>query len=166
MHRIPVTVVEVTRTHLALSSVIVVDVQGLMKCAERILRPEAPQDWNEVRQLIRGGELLPDWYDDWVAGERDQLHQLRLVALEVASDNLLNEGRYAEATTSALAAVTADPLRESARRLLIRSHLGAGNLAEALRQYAVFRARLEHDLGLEPSRQMKELAQMLRDDDT
>jgi SARP family transcriptional regulator, regulator of embCAB operon len=57
-----------------------------------------------------------------------------------------------------LAAVTTDPLRESARRLLISTYLDAGNEAEALRQYADFRSRLEREVGLEPSFRMLDLA--------
>ena len=163
MHRLPATLVEATRTHLALSPVMVVDVQELTTCAERVFGREAPPDREEVERLVRGGEILPDWYDDWIIEERERLHQLRLLALEETADNLLRTGRYAEAATSALAAVTTEPLRESARRLLIRSHFCSGNIAEAFRQYAVFRARLARDLGLEPSRQMEDLVESWRD---
>jgi Bacterial transcriptional activator domain len=57
----------------------------------------------------------------------------------------------------AIAAVHADPLRDSATRVLIRSYLASGNPAEALRQFRSFRVRLARDLGLEPSLQMLEL---------
>jgi len=106
---------------------------------------------------LKPGELLPDWYDDWVLQERERLRQLRLLALEAAGERLLETGRRSEASIVALAAVCADPLRETAYRLLIRSHLAAGNLAEAVRQFGIFRARLWRELGLEPSAEIVEL---------
>ena len=44
----------------------------------------------------------------------------------------------------------AEPLRESAHRVLIDAHVGAGNRGEALRQFRVCRALLERELGLPP----------------
>ena len=64
------------------------------------------------------GELLPDWYDDWVLLEAENWRQLRLHALEVLAGLLTAAGRYGDAAAAALAAVRADPLRESAHAAL------------------------------------------------
>jgi DNA-binding SARP family transcriptional activator len=56
-----------------------------------------------------------------------------------------------------LAAVAAEPLRESAHRLLIQGHLAEGNLAEAVRQYDFYRTLLSRELGIEPSPTIKRL---------
>jgi len=155
--RLPGTVVESTSTHVALARSVHVDVRDVASTAERILQRVGPPDADDVDILARAGELLPDWYDDWILEERDQLAQRRLVALEVACEKLLGEARYREATVAALAAVRSDPLRESAQRLLIRSYLQDGNVAGALHQFATFRTQLGRRLGLEPSPQMLEL---------
>ncbi len=55
----------------------------------------------DVQPLL--GELLPDWYDDWVLAERETLRLRRIAALEHLADELLGRGRYAQATEAALA---------------------------------------------------------------
>jgi DNA-binding SARP family transcriptional activator len=57
----------------------------------------------------------------------------------------------------------AEPLRESAHRILIRIHLAEGNSAEALAQYHRFRALLHDELGLEPSAEMRALVAAVTD---
>jgi DNA-binding SARP family transcriptional activator len=136
-----------------------VDARELELAAERVLHNGPGPASSDVDSLVRAAELLPDWYDDWVLQERERLRQLRLLALEAEADALIRTRRYSEATIVALAAVGSDPLRESACRLLMRAYLGEGNVAEALRQFARFRAALRNDLGLEPSPQMQALVQ-------
>jgi DNA-binding SARP family transcriptional activator len=58
-------------------------------------------------------------------------------------------------------AIADDPLRESARRTLIRVHLAQGNIHDALSQYATYRDILRDDLGLDPSPQMAALIEGL-----
>lgn len=157
MPGLSVPLVEITSTHVALAELVGVDARELEEAAERVLQGSTPPAPKDVKQLAHAGELLPDWYDDWILDERDHLAQLRLVALEMGGERLVQAARYPEATVAALAAVRTDPLRESAQRLLIRSYLGDGNVAGALRQFSVFRAQLGRGLGLEPSPQMLDL---------
>ena len=157
IRRVPEPVVEATSTHLALASSVAVDARELAASAERTLHHRNQLDSDDVERLAEAGELLPDWYDDWVLQRREQLRLLRLLALEAVCEELAAAGRHTEAAIAALAAVAADPLRESARRLLIGTCLGAGNRAEAVRQFVDFRARLQRELGLEPSPRMLDL---------
>lgn len=155
--RLPWRLVETTPTHVALASWVSVDAHELEACAEKVLTSEAQVTRREIATLVHGADLLPDWYEDWVVPERERLRQLRLLGLEAVAEELLASERAPEATVAALAVVGADPLRESAYRLLIRSYLRAGNVGEALRQFGLFRARLQHELGLEPSAQIRAL---------
>ena len=59
-----------------------------------------------------------------------------------------------ESIASGLAAVAAEPLRESAHRMVIRVHLLEGNIAEASRQYRAFARLLSDALGARPSPSM------------
>jgi DNA-binding SARP family transcriptional activator len=103
------------------------------------------------------GELLPDWYDDWVETERQRLRQLRLHALEAIAEQLLGQARYGQAIDACLLALRGDQLRESLHRLLMRIYVAEGNPHEALRQYRSYSSRLRREVGLDPSRQMSEL---------
>lgn len=105
-------------------------------------------------------DLLPDWDEHWLLVERERHRQLRLHTLEDLARHHLQTGRPLEATDCALVAVAADPLRESAQALLLRSHLAAGNRAMALIVYEQFRALLAAELGVEPS---AELTAVIRD---
>lgn len=102
-------------------------------------------------------DVLPDWYDDWVVLDRESYRQVRLHALEELCRSLRREGRYAAALRAGLAAVSAEPLRESAHRVLIETHLREGNVGEAVRQYRICHDHLARGLGLAPSRSLQEL---------
>lgn len=96
-------------------------------------------------------DLLPGWYDDWLVVDRERIRQLRLHALEALATRRMRAGQYAAALDAALAAVRADPLRESAHRCVIGAHIAEGNVAEALRQYEACRTLLAVELGIGPS---------------
>jgi DNA-binding SARP family transcriptional activator len=101
--------------------------------------------------------LLPACYDEWVLTERERFRQLRLHALEALCDRLTARGRYGEAIDAGLAAVCAEPLRESGHRAVIKAHLAEGNNAEARRQYETYRKVLRDELGVEPSPGLRDM---------
>jgi DNA-binding SARP family transcriptional activator len=48
-------------------------------------------------------------------------------------------------------AISAEPLRESAHRSLIKAHIAEGNLTEARRAYLAYRGLVQRELGVLPS---------------
>lgn len=96
-------------------------------------------------------DLLPDWTEDWLLVAREHFRQTRLHALEAVSRRLRDGGRLAAAMETAMMAVEAEPLRESAHRHVVGVHLAEGNVAEALRHYEFFRRMIRDELGLGPS---------------
>ena len=138
-----------TRTHLRLGEDIDVDVTKADSLARQLLSGGTSQACVDVKLLT--GELLPDWYDDWVIVERERLRQLCLNALEQLSASWLADGRLGLAVDAAYAAVAAEPLRETANRALVEAHLAAGNRMEAVNHYASYRKLLKEALGFEPS---------------
>jgi DNA-binding SARP family transcriptional activator len=102
-------------------------------------------------------DLLPGWYDDWVIFERERIRQRLLHALEALSQRLVAAGRWADAVEAAISAVSADPLRESANRVLIEAHLAEGNLVEAHRAYERYRDTVRRELGVEPGERLATL---------
>ena len=125
--------------------------------ARRVLDRTSPLEPDDVGALVAAGDLLPDWYEDWVVLERERFRQVRLHALEVLSARLAEVGPLGEAIDAAILAVTIEPLRETAHRAVIVLHLAEGNVGEAIRQFETYRSLLARDLGLEPSEQLTRL---------
>jgi DNA-binding SARP family transcriptional activator len=136
---------------LELNSDVQIDVREMVRTARILVYGAKSDSVREVDRKLFAYDLLPDWYEDWVTVERDQLRQLRLHALESLSDGLREEGRWGAAVDAAQAVVRADPLRESGYKLLIRAHLAEGNRAEAMRQFRVYQTVMRDELGLRPS---------------
>jgi len=102
-------------------------------------------------------DLLPDWYEEWAVLERERFRQVRLHVLERMCERLTDAGLHALAVLAGLAAVEAEPLRESAHRVVMRAYAAEGNAGEAIRQYRSCRDLLARELGVEPSPQMERL---------
>ena len=151
-------VIAATQSLLTLEDGIEVDVRNLVAFARRLTEAERLSktvDLDSVDQASLVGDLLPDWYDDWLHDEREGLRQTRLHALESLARALSTSGRHADAIQAALAAIRLEPLRESAHRTLIEIHLAEGNKSEACRQFQQCRQLLREELGVEPSDAMR-----------
>lgn len=149
--------VEATSTHLRLAPDVDVDLRRALAVAHRLLDGSADAADLDAGEEVLCGELLPDWYDEWLLFERERFRQVSLHALEAVAERLVHAGEVARALEAALSAVRSEPLRESAHRVLIRVHLAEGNRIEALRQYELCRRLLRDRLGVEPSSQLDEL---------
>jgi DNA-binding SARP family transcriptional activator len=155
-----IDLIESDKRSLRLRPGTVVDVSLVCDWATRLVDGSENQaDLCVVNLRNDAMELLPGWYDDWVILEREHIRQQLLHALEILSRRLVAAGRRAEAVETAISAVSADPLRESANRVLIEAHLAEGNLAEGLRAYERYRAMVRRELGVEPG---PELATLVR----
>jgi DNA-binding SARP family transcriptional activator len=164
LHEIDRDVVRVTFQELALADGVFVDIRDARLLAHRLLNEDTDGDSDLSDRAIStlSVDLLPDWYDDWAVAEAEEWRQLRLHALDALAERLTAGGRFADATSAALAAVKAEPLRETAHAALIRVYLAEGNRAEALAAYEQYRAMLDSELGLEPTALIRSLIEDLR----
>lgn len=159
--------IESSLQHLWLAPEVEVDLHIAAGLAQRLLdksvppaRPDAAEQLDCLHASARrqlSGDLLPDWCDDWVLMERERFHQMRLHALEVLAEQLIEHRQYGGAVDTGLAAVCGEPLRESAQRVLIRAYLAEGNNAEAVRQYEQYERLLYAELGIKPSVELRAL---------
>jgi DNA-binding SARP family transcriptional activator/DNA-binding HxlR family transcriptional regulator len=145
---------------LSLATAVLVDFREAQALAHRLLSSGAPapeRDLDPPATATLAAELLPGWYDDWVATEAEDWRQLRVGALEAQAGLLLAAGRFADSANAARAAMKVDPLRESATCCLVRAHLAKGNQSEALRAVEFYSDLLESSLGLEPTEKLTSL---------
>lgn len=136
---------------IGLSSRVQVDLVDFVKQTRRLFSDDTCLSREDCDTTQLDGDLLPDWDEEWVLFERERMRQLRIHALEALCEKLTLAGHAGPAIQAGLAAVAAEPLRESAQRILIAAHLHEGNVSEARRQYDVYRERLRGTLGIEPS---------------
>jgi DNA-binding SARP family transcriptional activator len=152
--------VRVTAHDLALEEGVAVDVHRARDLARRLTDPEAPSlasDISAEAVSALSDDLLPGWYDDWAIIAAEDWHQLRLHALESVASRLTDADRLAEAAAAALAAVRAEPLRESARAALIRVQLAEGNQADAAGEFERYRVLLRVEMGVEPTSHLRQM---------
>jgi DNA-binding SARP family transcriptional activator len=134
-----------------------VDVRAASAAAQEVLRGRGRVRAELAAALIDSDDVLPDWYDDWVDTERERFRQIRLQALERLCERLTAERRFGEALGAGVAALRAEPLRESAHRVMIGLHLAQGNLGEAVRQYEACERLMTDELGVKPSPETSQL---------
>ncbi|MEH1124102.1 AfsR/SARP family transcriptional regulator [Micromonospora sp. CPCC 206061] len=155
-------VVEVTKKDLRLAPTVSVDARQINGLAAQLLARDAslsPRQLTWTMSCDLYHDLLPDWDEEWLRPEQQRFRHVRLHCLEALGSQLAANGRYGAAVDAALAAVQADPFRETAHELLIRVHLAEGNRNDAVRHYLGFRRRLRDELGLEPSARLGHLLQ-------
>ena len=146
---------EVVGARLCLSPNVAVDVRDANAWCRALLDGDPSVAIYASDRCVPLGELLPDWYDDWVLFERERLRELRASALEAECERMIGRGSLIEAMRTAQEIVKLEPLRESAHRQLIRIHLAEGNQSEAVRAYELFSSLLHDELGLRPSPKME-----------
>jgi DNA-binding SARP family transcriptional activator len=142
---------EIGETSLALTAEVFVDVDTFRSSAELLVRDS---DCDEVEDaalaVLHSSELLPGWYDDWVLAARERLQYLRLGALDALATRRRRQRRTHEALQAARAAISIEPLHESAHRTIVQTHLDNGDVVEAIKHYQRFQAMLDRELGLPP----------------
>ena len=115
----------------------------------------------EALGLVRGTPLAGLEYDDFAREEIARLEELRLVVLEDLFEARLLEGRHLELLPELRAAVGSHPLRERFSGQLMLALYRSGRQAEALEAYRRARDLLDDELGLEPSRDLRQLERMI-----
>jgi DNA-binding SARP family transcriptional activator len=151
--------VKATAHEIGLSHEVTVDLWDSRELAHRLLAPEGSISATPGAEAIPAlsEELLPDWHDEWVLVEAEDWRQLRLHSLEALAERLTARRQYGDGAAAALAAVRAEPLRESPRAALIGVHIAEGNPSEAVREFARYGELLRLELGMEPTERLRAL---------
>jgi DNA-binding SARP family transcriptional activator len=149
---------DVDKVSVGLRDDAVVDVRVACDWASRIINgTHHIDDLTAIPWRLDELELLPGCYEEWALMERERIRQRMLHAFESLTRHLISQQRFAAAVETAMAAVSVEPLRESATRALIEAHLAEGNWAEAYRTFQGYRSILREELGAEPGRELTRL---------
>ncbi len=141
---------------LALDPAVSCDLHEASELAHRLIDGDDSTPTDGVARLLLH-DLLPDWAENWLEVERARFHQLRLHALDALCDRQSREQRYAAAVETAMAAIDADPYRESSRRCLVAAYLGEGNVSDAIDEVRTFERLLAEELEAEPTNALRSM---------
>ena len=111
----------------------------------------------EADLLWRGDALAEFTYEEFASADIVRLSELRLAAVEERLDMELQLGRHQGVIGELESLVSANPLRERPRGLLMTALYRAGRQADALRIYREGRLVLAEQLGLEPGPELRQL---------
>jgi DNA-binding SARP family transcriptional activator len=120
----------------------------------------------EALDLWRGEPLADVAFEPFARSARDRLEETRVTALEGRIEADLALGRHAELVAELEALVKQHPVRERPVALLMLALYRSGRQAEALDAYRSARAMLVRELGLEPSRRLRDLESAILRQDT
>jgi DNA-binding SARP family transcriptional activator len=104
----------------------------------------------EMALRLYDGPLLPTCYDDWIAPERERLHEIHLEASERLVADLEERREYRRAMQLLRRLIQLDPLRESAYQALMRIAALAGDRSAGLQAYHAAVSNFHRELGVEP----------------
>jgi len=104
-----------------------------------------------VANAIARRPFLEGMEGEWVAQQRAHLRAIQVRALSCRAEIARLNGDHGGAAGDAERIIALEPFREQAYVLLMRSHISAGNNAEALATYERLREKLASELGASPS---------------
>jgi predicted ATPase/DNA-binding SARP family transcriptional activator len=116
---------------------------------------------SEALELWRGPPLADFTYESFAQAEAARLEELRLEAIELRMDAELALGRHARLVGELEQLIAQHPFRERLRGLLMLALYRSGRQAEALASYRAARKAMADELGIRPSRALRELEQAI-----
>ncbi len=138
-----------------------VDALEFQRQAARLLAADDTDSVAIDLDLYRG-DLLTDFYEDWITAQRETYRTLCIDTLLRLTQRLRTRGEYAQAITMARKALEIEPANERAHQHLMFCFATLGDRAEAVRQYEKCVRRLEDELGVEPSQATTVLYQRIK----
>jgi DNA-binding SARP family transcriptional activator len=130
---------------------------GEVREVARVEPSRAAARVSDALALWQGDPLADFTFDQFAQEEIARLAELRLEAEEEWADAELALGHAAEVIGELESLVAAAPLRERRRAQLMLALYRAGRQADALQTFRDARAVLREELGLEPSRGLRDL---------
>ncbi|MBI5030656.1 MAG: tetratricopeptide repeat protein [Chloroflexi bacterium] len=121
-------------------------------------RASAPESAIELYR----GDLLADFYDDWVLNERERFRALYIETLLRLTQHMRSQSEYERALDFARQALVTDPANETAHQHIMFCEMARGNRAAALEQHTECVRLLRDELAVEPSRETQALLNWIK----
>jgi DNA-binding SARP family transcriptional activator len=141
---------------------------GVLLDTDQLEQSLGHEHWEIAAGLVAGSFMdgfgIPDAspFEDWLTTERQLWHRHSVHALAMYAEHCLARGDIVGATRAAGEALALDPLSNAATRTSMRAAALTGERAAALEIYAVFAARLQDVLAVEPEPDTMRLADRVR----
>lgn len=139
-----------------------VDALAFEDLARRFLAGDG-DDLAEGCATLYRGDLLADFYDDWLSLPRDRLRARYQQTLRTLVERQRERGVYAAAAAAANRLLALDPADEAAHQQLIFCHLARGNRTAARQQYEACVRALRDELAVPPSAETEALLGWIRE---
>ena len=133
-----------------------VDAKEIERLSDSEIDAPIAQSLNRLISLY-SGDLLPDFYDDWILIERERLRALYVDALLRLIQHARSSGEYARVIELAQKLLATEPANETAHQHLIFCYLALGDRAAALKQYATCERALRDELNVAPAPETRAL---------
>jgi DNA-binding SARP family transcriptional activator len=127
-----------------------VDALAFREQAEHFLSALSPAP-EQVDVALYRGELLQDFYDEWIAPERERYRALQLDTLLRLAQLMRARSAYPHAIAAAQRVLALDAANERAHQHLMFCYLASGQRIAALQQFEECRRLLRSELGVEPA---------------
>ncbi len=125
--------------------------RDLMEQADAAEDPMAKSSLLKQAAECYQGDFLPDCFNDWALGVREQVNTQYSTLLAKLVDVLVELREYDGALIRARQLIDHDSVQEVAYRRLMQVHVARGDRAAALRVYHTCASMLQKELGVEPS---------------
>jgi len=131
--------------------------------ADLLLESSEAQPLEEMIEIVRlyRGELLPGFYDEWIALERDHLQTAYHQKMNLLLESLIQTGQWDETLKWGEQWIRLGYSPEPAFRALMRAHAGLGDQAMVSATYQRCVESLNRELSLEPSPETQQLFEQL-----
>ena len=136
-----------------------VDVLQMEKQAQEVIsgNPQAIMDPG-----LYHGDLLKDFYEEWILEERGYYRELFVNALLRSAQSLRSEGEYRRAIALSQKVVAVDPANERAYQHLIFCYGALWDRSAALKSYEDCAFQLQERLGVQPAEDTKALYEQVK----
>lgn len=112
---------------------------------------QARAEFEQAEALYTGDYLEEDVYEDWTLLRREELRDVYLDLLGKLATVSLRDDDHSSVIRYSHKIVLADPCREDAYQMLMKSHAAMNQIARAGSWYAVCRSTMAREVGASPS---------------